>query len=231
MLKKFLTSLFLLLTLTISVSFAQSGEVYTITSYGEGQVAAAPDMASIVFSVKNNASDAKTAQENNAKAANNVISAIKSQGVDSKDIKTSNYSVYPVYDNNSRRITGYSADNSITVKIRNINKVGEIVDKALSFGANQVTSINFGISDTKNMEKQALILAIKNAKEQAEIIANSLNLSIVGVKHVNPSVRHQSFDASPMLMKSAARLENSSTPVESGEVSVKASVNVEFIIK
>ena len=231
MYKKILLSLFLLLSLTISSVFAESAEVFTISARGEGEVAAAPDMASVVLSVKTNASDAKTAQENNAKIANRVIAAIKSRGIDNSDIKTARYNIYPTYDNNSRKIVGYFAENSITVKIRGINKVGEIIDGALSAGANQVSSVQFGISDTKNLEREALIRAVKNAREEAKITAKALGVSIIGVKHAAPSVRSQSFDAAPMLMKSAARVENASSPVESGEVTVHASVNVEFIIK
>ncbi len=231
MYRKVLSTLFVLMTLTMSAVFAEAADVYTISARGEGEVAASPDMASIILSVKNNASNAKTAQENNAQIANRVIAAIKAQGIDSNNIKTTRYNIYPTYDNNSRKIVGYFAENSVIVKVRGINKVGAVIDSALSAGANQVSSIQFGISDTKNFEREALSRAIKNAREEAEITANALGVTIIGVKHAAPSVRSQSFDATPMLMKSAARAENASSPIESGEVRVYASVNVEFIIK
>lgn len=229
--KKFLTVLFLFLTLTMSAAFAEDKEVFTISAMGEGDVAVAPDMAIAVLSVKTVASDAKTAQEDNAKIANRVISALKSRGIASGDVRTSHFNVYPNYDNNNRKIIGYFAENSISVKIHGVNKVGEIIDGALSSGANQVSSIQFGIADAKNLEKEALIRAIANAREKAEITARALGVSITGVKHAAPSVRRQSFNATPMLMKSAARLDNAATPIESGEVTVHATVNVEFIIK
>lgn len=231
MYKKILTSLFLLLTLTMSAAFAENAEVFTISAYGEGEIAAAPDMASVVLSVKNNAGDVKAAQTRNAEIANRVILSVKAQGIVDKDIKTTRYSIRPIYDNNNK-IKGYSAENSVALKIRNINKVGEIIDTALAAGANQVSSINFGISNTKNLEREALALAVKNAREQANVTAGALGVTIIGVKHATPNVRRQSFDATPMLMKAGAmRAENSATPIESGEVTVHANVNVEFIIK
>lgn len=229
MYKKIFAILFLLTTLSATVTFANDENVSTIVAYGEGQVAAAPDTASVVLSVKTRAESAKTAQNANAKAANRVIGAVKNFGIASEDIKTSRYSVYPVYDNKDRRIIGYSAENSVTVKIKGADKAGDVIDAAISAGANQVSSIQFYKSDTKALENEALTIAVKNAREQAEITARVLGVKIVGVKKATPNVTHRSVQNSRMLMKAAAT--DSSTPIEAGEIFVTASVNVEFIIK
>ncbi len=214
-----------------TAAFAAEAEVYTISAYGEGRISTAPDTARITLSVKNGASDAKKADSENAKRANSVISAVKSLGVKDSDIQTSRYTIYPTYSrekNAEQRITGYFAENSITVKIRDIKKVGEIIDAALSAGANQVSSISFYKENTKSLEREAITLAVKDARERAETVARALNATIIGVKHASPNVSHRAFEASHMMMKAAA---NSSTPIEGGSMEVTATVNVDFIIK
>lgn len=228
MYKKIISTLFILFTLTATAAFAESGEVFTITAYGEGEVAAAPDAASVVLSVKTRENTAKVAQTANAKAANNIIAAVKNLNIASEDIKTSAYNVYPTYDNNNKKIVGYSAENSITVKIKGADKVGDVIDAALNAGANQVSSVRFYISNTKALENEALTLAIKNAREQADVTARALGVKIAGIKKAEPRVNHRSTQNSRMLMKSVA---NDSTPIEAGEVFVTANATVEFIIK
>lgn len=228
MYKKIISTLFILFTLTATAAFAESGEVFTITAYGEGEVAAAPDAASVVLSVKTRENTAKVAQTANAKAANNIIAAVKNFNIASEDIKTSAYNVYPTYDNNNKKIVGYSAENSITVKIKGADKVGDVIDAALNAGANQVSSVRFYISNTKALENEALTLAIKNAREQADVTARALGVKIAGIKKAEPRVNHRSTQNSRMLMKSVA---NDSTPIEAGEVFVTANATVEFIIK
>ncbi|MBO6303709.1 MAG: SIMPL domain-containing protein [Selenomonadaceae bacterium] len=228
MYKKIISTLFILLTLTAAVAFAESGEVFTITAYGEGEVAAAPDAASVVLSVKTRENTAKAAQSANAKTANSVIAAVKNFGIAGEDIKTSRYTVYPVYDNANRKIVGYFAENSVTIKIKGADKAGDVIDAALNAGANQVSSIKFYKSNAKALENEALTLAIKNAREQADITARALGVKIVGIKRAEPRVNHHSAQNSRMLMKAAA---NDATPIEAGEVFVTASATVEFIIR
>lgn len=228
MIRKIFAVFFLLITLTVSSAFAKDDDVFTITSFGEGKITAQPDMARVVLSVKNHASDAKTTQAENARIANNVIAAVKSLGISAGDIKTARFSIYPTYAANSQKINGYFAENSLTIKIHGIEKVGQAIDAALSAGANQVSSVSFQIANAKSLEKEALALAVKDAREKAEITARALNVNIVGVKHASPNINRRAFETSSALLKSAA---NTSTPIEGGSVEVTATVNVEFIIK
>ena len=231
MYKKIFANLFAFLLIATTAAFAAESEVYTISAYGEGRITVAPDTARITFSVKNGSLDAKQADAENAKRARSVIAAVKNFGVRDDDVKTSRYTIYPTYSkekNAEQRITGYFAENSLTVKIRDIKKAGEIIDAALNAGANQVSSLSFYKENTSALEKEAIALAVKNARERADIVAKALNVSIIGVKHATPNINHRSFETSHMMMNAAA---NSSTPIEGGSTEVTASVNVEFIIR
>ena len=147
----------------------------TITVSGEGKITAKPDIANISLSVVSKGATVKQVTNDNNTKMNAVLAAVKSQGVDSKDITTSQYSLYPDYDYlytaGSTKIKGYNLTQEITVKVRDLQKVDDILDTATKAGANQVGSLNFDIDDTGSVKKQAREVAFKKAKEKAEEMA------------------------------------------------------------
>ncbi|HCB93805.1 MAG TPA: hypothetical protein DEP57_08385, partial [Selenomonas sp.] len=119
--------------------------------------------------------------------------------------------------------------NSVIVKVKNVDLVGRVIDTALQRGANQINSLEFGISDTKSLRKQALNAAIQDAREKADILASGLGHRIIGIHHVTEntgSFTSRQFDS----MMLAAASKNAAVPIESGTVSLDANVHIDFIL-
>lgn len=151
----------------------ENKQVYTIAITGEGKVTAIPDIAEISLGIQTDKPTVAVAQKENTDKMNQIISQLKGMGIDAKDIQTTNYSIYPRYDysNGRQAVLGYTVSQNVAVKIRNLDKVGDIVDKAGSLGANQVGSLNFTIDEPEVIKQQAREKALLNAKEKAEALA------------------------------------------------------------
>jgi uncharacterized protein len=157
----------------------ENQQVYTIAIDGEGKVASIPDVAEILLGIETQKTKVVDAQKENTEKMNKIIGKLKEMGIESKDIKTTNYSIYPRYDwiENRQVLRGYVVNQSASVKIRNLDKIGDIVDAAGQLGANQVGSLNFTIDEPESLKQQAREKALINAKEKAEALAK-----IAGVK-------------------------------------------------
>lgn len=215
------------------VSHAAGIEPPLLSVSGQGIAQAAPDEAIVTISVTNHAADAKTAQQVNASKAAAIQNAIKALGIDDKDIQTHNYSFYPTYSSErgqENEINGYQASNSILVTIRDLELVGRVIDTALGYGANQISSLDFRIRNTEKLRKEALTAAIRDARNKADIIAQGLGMRIVGIKTVSEdtgSIGHRTYSMA-MLAKSNT-MENS-TPIEAGTLTLDASVHIDYIL-
>ncbi len=154
-------------------------QIYTITINGEGKVTAIPDIAQISLGIQTDKLTVVEAQKENTDKMNKIIDELKKMGIETKDIKTTNYSIYPRYDWSDGRqiLRGYVISQNVTVKIRDLEKVGAIVDKAGNLGANEVGGLNFTIDEPEQLRQEAREKALANAKEKAEALAK-----IAGVK-------------------------------------------------
>ncbi len=158
-----------------------------ITVSGEGKVFVKPDVALVLFGVKTESQKSVDAVNQNNEKMNAVIKAIKDLGVDEKDIKTSAYNLYPVYDyiETGRVFKGYSLDQQISVKIRDFNKISDILDKATSGGINTIGDLQFTVDDLEKAKSEAREKAIKQAKEKALVLINQAGLRIVKLINVS----------------------------------------------
>ena len=199
---------------------------------GRGTAVAAPDRASISIGVTTHAKDAAAAQSENTTCAQSIIAGIKLLGIDAKDIQTSNYSFRPTYsysENREQEINGYTVDNTILVTIKDIDLIGKVIDTALNHGANQINSLDFQIANTNDLRKTALLAAIRDAREKADIIASGLGHRIVGIQHVSENTgSFQSRKYNSMMLAEASM--DAAVPIESGAVSLDANVHIEFIL-
>ncbi len=199
---------------------------------GIGRTTATPDRASINIGVTTSAADASNAQRENDSRIQNIVDGLKELGIAAGDIRTDHYSFRPDYtfrESRGSEITGYTVDNSVIVKVKNVDLVGRVIDTALQRGANQINSLEFGISDTKALRKQALNAAIQDAREKADILASGLGHRIIGIHHVTEntgSFTSRQFDS----MMLAAASKNAAVPIESGTVSLDANVHIDFIL-
>jgi uncharacterized protein YggE len=143
-------------------------------------------------------------------------------------IKTSSYSVRPVYEK-MRVLSGYKVINQVTLRTKRIEAVGNLIDKAIESGANIVQGIDFTIEDDKAFCESILKEAIERAKKEAEIAAKSASVKITGIKNISPICRKETHYPFQREMLMEAKI--SETPIEAGDIAINATVNVVFYIE
>lgn len=227
-----LMSLFFVLCMVFSCSLVQAQDLRTISVDGTSTLKVAPNKAVVNISIENTAKDAKEASEQNAIVMNKIQSAILGLSITKDKLQTINYDLSPVYDlnNSSRKITGYRVTNEITVNIEDINLVGTVIDTAINAGASRVNSVEFGLQDSDIYKDKVLAQAILDAKRKAQVIAQTLGKNIVNVVSVNTGntyIEARSLN-NAMYMKADSALMDTSAPIQSGDINVKANVSVVF---
>lgn len=158
-----------------------------ITITGEGKVFVKPDIVLVNLGVKTEAKKSVDAVNKNNEKMNAIIKAVKNLGVDEKDIKTSAYNLYPIYDypESGRIFVGYSLDQQISVKIRDFDKISDILDKATSEGANTIGDLQFTVDDLEKAKTEAREKAIEQAKAKALVLANQAGLKLIKLVNVS----------------------------------------------
>ena len=204
----------------------------TLSVDGQGTGTAAPDMATVTIGVTTQGKDAAKAQNDNAWVSNQIQAAVRGLGIAEKDIQTRNYSFYPNYSTDKDRrneVTGYTVNNSVIVVVRDIKLTGKVIDAALNNGANEINSLDFSASDTKAVRKVALLNAVQDARDKADIIAKGLGKRTVGIQNVSEStgyIETRRFGGN-MLMAVA---KDAATPIAPGSLSLTANVHIDFIL-
>ncbi len=167
--------------------------VNTITVSGEGRSTATPDIAKVSFTVSETAADVKTAQDAATKKSNEALAALKTLGIDEKDLKTQDYSVTPQYAQEqspcppnancmrvatANKIIGYQVSESIYVTVRDTEKVGEVVTKLGTLNVQNISGPEFSVDDDEGVMSEARAAAIENAREKAKELAKELGVSL-----------------------------------------------------
>ncbi|MDD2753416.1 MAG: SIMPL domain-containing protein [Candidatus Portnoybacteria bacterium] len=161
----------------------------TISVSGEGKVVAKPDISQVSLSVISDAATVAAAQKDNTDKMNKITQAMKDLGVKEEDLKTTSYSVMPRYQYISGRsdIIGYEVVQNLDVKIRDLTKVGDVLSKAATAGANQVGSLTFTFDNPEAQQNEARAKAIEQAKQKAGDLAKSLGVSLGKITSFNES--------------------------------------------
>lgn len=151
--------------------------------YGQGKVAYIPDTATIVLGMQvDKAGTAEEALNQMNEKIGKIITAVKAEGVDEKDIQTSAYSLYPQYDysDGKSRVSGYNANQQLTIKVRAVDKnqelSGKVIAAANGAGANQIISVNFSVSSVSDLKQKARILAIQDARSKSDALFKAAGL-------------------------------------------------------
>ena len=156
---------------------------YQVSFTAEGSVFAKPDIAQVTLGITTDRKPtAVAAVTENTEQMNKVILAIKAEGVEDKDIKTTSYNLNPSYDYNQEtgrsEIKGYEVNQQLTVKIRNLENIGAIIEATTQVGANQVGNIAFTIDDMSEIKKAARAEAVQKAREKAEEMSQATGLKL-----------------------------------------------------
>ncbi|MDP3785304.1 MAG: SIMPL domain-containing protein [bacterium] len=151
-----------------------------ISVTGEGKVFAKPDLGVITLAINSEAKGVEEAQAGATQASNRIFEALKSKGVEEKDIKTTNYSTSPQYDypDGKRRLLGYQVSQSFEVKIRELAQTGAIIQAASGAGANQVGGLSFTTEDPTKLQSEVRDKAIEDAKTKAGELAKKLGIKL-----------------------------------------------------
>ena len=195
-----------------------------VTVTGEATVAVAPDAAVIRIGVTSQDKTAREASEANAKQMTAVLAAIKDTGIADRDIQTSRLSLQPQYDANksgNARLTGFQASNQVTVRIRDIDKLATVLDRAIASGANEMSGIEFVISEQSKMLDQARDDAIADARRKAELYAKAAAArigNVVSISEEGPAPQPRPMQA----MRAGA------VPIAPGEQTLRAIVTVSY---
>lgn len=206
----------------------------TISVSAEGKATAVPDLATINFSIITEAKTAKGAQNKNAEKMNKVIDYLKTLGIDKKDIKTTSYSLYPKYDypDGKSVLVGYTLTNSISVKMRDFDKMGDLIANSVELGINQVGDVQFSIENPDALKAQALSQAMENAKEKAIRLAEKAGVKLGKIVTFSENQNGQIY---PYYMKTAEMGiggGGSITPqLEQGSQEITVTANIVFEIE
>ncbi|MDQ2840708.1 MAG: SIMPL domain-containing protein [Acidobacteriota bacterium] len=221
----------------IFVSLAGAQEVaraHFVRASGEAVISAKPDRAEINIGVSSHAATAGEASAQNAAESSRVQDAIKQALGSGGQVKTSGYSLAPQYDysnGHAPRLTGYEANNTVNVTVDQLAILGKVIDAATVNGANNINGISFTLRDSSAVRQQALTEAAIRARANAEALAKALGVSIVGLLEAQPAEmpeihpRPLAFAASAMAEKRVA------TPIEAGDLDIRASVTVTLEVR
>ena len=225
---RLLVSLTIIAILTAVAAFAEPGR---LTVSGEGQVAIAPDMAEISLGVVTEDRSANAALKANSLATAAVLKRIDALGVEARDVQTTGLSLSPIWSNsslssaNGREITGFVAHNQVTLRLRDLSRLGRVLDAVVQDGANTFGGLVFGLADPQSAKDQARELAVKDALRKAAILVKGAGVGLGPILEISESAGGGPY---PMAMQEMAL--SRAVPVAEGELTITATVQMTFEI-
>lgn len=209
----------------------------TLAVTGQGEVKAAPDLAIVSFAVETTAQAASTAAAENARKSAALAEALTQQLGGNGKVSTTRYALDPVYEQRERgvstappRITGYVARNEVRVETRAIDTVGKLIDQATAAGANRVEGLDFTLQERAQAQADALQRAGQDARRQADAAAAAVGVKLGKVLTASASAAPIFPQPFPRMRVAHAEMA-ASTPVEAGDVTVTATLQVTYEIE
>lgn len=210
----------------------------TLSLTGEGTIRAKPDMATLSLGVVAEAATARDALAENTARMAEIIAALRAEGIESRDLQTADFSIDPRYSEPPRtpdgqpftpKIVGYSVRNTLTVRIRDLERTGALLDKAVTLGANSIFGPNFTVADPSALEDSARKAAMRDARRKAELYAEAAGVRLAGILRIDEA---GDFSPPPMPMVRQMKAEafDAAVPIESGELAMSARVSVSWEI-
>jgi uncharacterized protein len=208
----------------------------TMVVSGNGTVSLTPDIAYIYIGVHTDDPDLASGVSRNNTQAQTLVDALKKAGIDGKDIQTSNFSVYTNGNQNYDKATGqatnagvyYSVDNTVYVTMRDLSKLGTILNTAVSSGANSINSISFDVADKTAAMVEARQKAMTNASSLAAELAKTAGLKLGEIQNVS----YSDYSPSPYygMGGGGAAAPNASVPIQPGQTQISVTVSVTYTI-
>ena len=221
-----------LIFLSFEVSSAETiSTPRTITVQGTGAINVKPDMASIRAGVSVREKTTEEALSKNNQIMARMFKLVSEFGIAERDIQTSSFRVNPVYGKREPHrtppIVAYEVANSVTIRLRDLTKVGKILDALARDGANRVNGVSFGLGDSAAHQDKARTLAVENARHRAEVIAKAAKIKLGRIMEI----REGSISMPRPVPYARASMVAESAPVAKGELSLSARLTIVFEIE
>jgi len=212
----------------------------TIVISETGEVFAKPDLAVVNLTVINEAKTVEKAMAENTERMNRVIEEMKKLNIKEKDLKTASYNIYPRYEyekdkfgysSGKRTLVAYEINQSLQVKIRDMQKIGEVIEKGTGAGANDVSSLYFTIDNQNELKKQAREQAVAKVKEKAQNLAGQLGVKLGKIVNFSENYYTPYYDSRVYYKaESAAGMGGEAPEIETGENKISVSVIITYEI-
>jgi uncharacterized protein len=208
-------------------------EKRTLSLVASGAIKTTPDKVDISTGVTSEGKTAREALNQNIEAMIKVVEALKAEGIDPKDIQTTNFSVNPVYDQRPSdkpappMVVGYRVTNQVRISLHDTKKLGAILDKVVTLGSNQIDSIEFGVEEPEALKDEARKLALKNVTDNAKLYAEAAGVGLGPIL----SISEEETSYQPHFAPAAVRMEMAKdVPIEAGTATVEVRVRVTWEI-
>lgn len=231
--QSFAGGLFIFAASTIAV--AETEDRY-ITVTGQGEVYAVPDTAWITSGVNTQAATADSALDDNNKLIQQMLDVLDDADIEEKDIQTSGFNIHPIYDyganSNPPKLSGYQVSNSVTAKLTDLEKLGDLLDAIVKAGSNQVSGIQFGFNNDEALLDQARTNAVAHALKKAQLYAKAVDADVgdvVSITETGANLPVPIYYRAEMAQAKA--MDAGSVPVMKGEQKLAASVTVVYVLE
>ena len=205
----------------------QEGREAGLIVRGEGRAEAAPDMATLTLGVTSEAGTAEEAMSRTSAAMTDVLDQLAAAGIAERDIQTSGLSLSPrtapVEPEGAPRVSGYVAANTVTVRVDELSRLGEVLDAVVGEGANTLHGLQFGVAEPQPLEDAARRAAVADAMRTAEQMAQAADVTLGRVK----LIAEEGGGGGPVMM-AEARMATSAVPVAEGRITVERTVRMVF---
>ena len=209
---------------------SQGSEPARLTVSGSGEARAVPDMATITLGVTAEAETASAALDETSAVAGRILERLSEFEVAERDLQTSGLSLNPVYsdrrEDEEPRITGFRASNMLSVRVRDLDRLGDILGAVTGDGANQLSGLSFGVSDSDEVMNEARRDAVADARAKADLYAEAAGVSLGRILSIDEEGGAQPY---PMPM-AEMRMAADSVPVARGEAGFSADVRIVYEI-
>lgn len=216
------------LTFGLPALAAADDPARSVTVTGEGTIAMAPDMATITIGVRHEAKTAHDALEQMSAGLAPVLALLAEEGVAETDIQTRNLSLdasYTYPEDEPPKLMGYAAQSNVSVRLRDLDSLGTVLDAVVAQGANQLAGISFGLSDPAQAQADARRAAVADARARAELYADAAGVTLGDVQMIS-----ESGAGAPAPMAYAMR-DSASVPIAAGEIEQHARVTIVYEIE
>lgn len=204
-----------------------------VTTTGQAEISMAPDQAWVTVGIEQRAPKPQDAQRLAAEVMNRVRAQLTALGIPDAAIQTVSFNMNADWDysNNQRKLRGYVVTNLLRVRVDDISKVPDVLDRSIASGGNAIQGVRWDIKDRVQVERDALRKAVEDAKQRAEVAVAAAGARLGVVSAIN----EQRYDYQPkgdvMMMRAQAAAPEATTPISPGEIEVRSTVTVSFRIE